>query len=135
MPYIKNMDGVQHPDWRFFAISLAAFVANGNVVEIELPPGSQVIDGFINKTTDFDTTGTDTIQIGDSVDTDRYLAATTLKTVGLAALTPTGYLHGYAGSPSKLRITRTPADTDATEGEVIIAVGTLALGKSYHTQG
>lgn len=135
MPYIKNMDGVQHPDWRFFSISLAAFVANDNVVEIELPPGSQVIDGFINKTTAFNTTGTDTIKIGDSVDDDRYLAATTLKTVALTAITPTGFLHGYAGSPSKLRITRTPADTAATAGEVIIAVATLALGKSYHTQG
>lgn len=135
MSYIKNSDGVQHPDWRFFAISLAAFVANNNVVEIELPPGSQVIDGFINKTTAFNTTGTDTLTIGDSVDADRYLAATTLKTAGLAAISPTGYLHGYAGTPSKLRITRTPADTAATVGEVIVAVATLALGKSYHTQG
>lgn len=133
--YVKNSDGVQHADWRFFAIPLALFVANSNVVEIELPPGSQVIDGFINKTTAFNTTGTDTIKIGDSVDDDRYLAATTLKTVALTAITPTGYLHGYAGTPSKLRITRTPQDTAATAGEVIVGVATLALGKSYHTQG
>lgn len=135
MSYIKNSDGVQSPAWRFFAISLAAFVANDNVVEIEVQPGSQVIDGFINKTTAFNTTGTDTIKIGDDADDDRYLAATSLKTTGLAAITPTGFLHGYAGSSNKLRITRTPADTAATAGEVIIAIATLALGKACYTQG
>lgn len=133
--YIKNSDGVQHKDVRFFAISLAAFVANDNVVEIELPPGSMVTEGFINKTTAFNTTGTDTIKIGDEVDDDRYLAATTLKTAALVSLVPTGYLHGFAGTPNILRITRTPADTAATAGEVYVGISTVAVGKAYHTQG
>lgn len=133
--YVKNSDGVQSAAWRFFAISLADFTANNNVVEIEVQPGSQIIDGFINKTTGFNTTGTDTVKIGDAIDDDRYLAATTIKTTGLASLTPTGYLHGYGGTPNKLRITRTPADNAATTGEVIIAIATLALGKACYTQG
>lgn len=133
--YIKNSDGVQPLDYRFFSISLANFVANGNVVDIELPPGSQVVDGFINRVVAFNTTGTDTIAIGDPGNSSRYLPATSIKATGLVALVPTGFLHGYNGSSNKLRITRVPADAAATVGDVIVAVATLKLGKSCHTQG
>lgn len=133
--YIPNYDSVQHPDARYMEITMAQFVARGNVVDLELPANCELVSGHIVVTDTYNSTGTDTIKIGDSVDDDRYLAATNLKAAARTALTPTGFIHGINGNPPNLRITRTPADAAATKGTVRIYFQTAALGKAYHTQG
>lgn len=133
--YIYNLDGRQHSDILYVEIALEQFVTFGNEVVIEVAPDCEVIRGFVNVLDVFDGGTTDTIQVGDSVDDDRYLAATTLKTAGLKAMTPTGFQHGRDNSPQKLIIKRVSTGTAATKGTVKVFIETVAGGKAYHTQG
>lgn len=134
--FIPTQKLVQHADTRYIEITLAQLVANGNVVDIEVPENCQVSRGFLNVITPFNTTGTDTIKIGDSVDDDRHLAATSIKAAaqtGFIANIP--FVYNTNGVTRFIRITRTPADNAATAGVVRVFIETIALGKSYYTQG
>lgn len=133
--YIYNLDGRQHPDILYVEIAAEQFVAYGNQVVIEVAPDSEVTRGFVNVLDAFDGGTTDTILIGDSVDEDRYLAATSIKTVGLKPITTTGFQHGRDGSPQKLIIKRVATGTAATKGTLKVFLETVAGGKAYHTQG
>lgn len=133
--FIKNLDGRQHSDILYVEISAEQFAANDNVVEVEVADNSQVIRGFLNVTEAFNAATTDTIKVGDSVDDDRYLAVSDVKTAGLKAMTPTGYIHGIGLTPQKLLITRVATGAAATAGKVRVFIETVALNKAYHTQG
>jgi hypothetical protein len=131
--FIPNKDGLQNTEACYFTISLAQFVANGNVVDIDVIPGAEVLRGHIVVETAFNTTGTDTLKIGDAVDDDRYLGATSIKAAARTAIVPTGYLIPGAGA--KVRLTRTAADTAATVGSVRVFLEFAVLGKADTTQG
>lgn len=103
-------------------ITLADFLeaATPNTLEIPLPQDAEVVGGDVNVDTVFDTTGTDTIKLGDSADDDEYLSAVDLKTAARTALTLTGIKTDK--DTRKLLLVRTPADTNATEGELRLTI-------------
>ncbi len=131
--FIPNADGRQHADIAYFEVDLAGFTENTNVIELETADDCEVTRLFVNVIDAFNGGTTDTIQIGDPSDTDRYLAATSIKTTGLKAGTPTGFIH--TGVNQKLVITRATSGTAATTGKLRVYVETVAIGKAYHTQG
>lgn len=134
---IKNLDGRQQVMALYIAISLADWAAQEvpNVLDVELPPNCEVVGGSMTVTDTYNTTGTDTLAIGDSVTPARYLAATNLKAAARTAVVPTGYVTGYAGTPASVRLTRVPADTAATKGTVRVQLQYVQLGHADATQG
>lgn len=129
---IPNMDGRQEPKYIKVAITVAMFVAAGNVIEIALPENAEVIDGSVTVNPVFTTTGTDTIVIGDSAVANRYLASTSLKSAARTALTRTGFQTTQTNK--QILIARTPADADATTGTIYVNIGYLQTGRSESTQ-
>ena len=80
--------------------------ATQNVVV--LPEGALVTRAFVLVTTAYNSATTATATVGDAADADRYGAAVDLKTVGIKALVPTGYI-----TPAKGPVTITFAQTGA----------------------
>lgn len=109
------------------------FVENDNEIYVKLPLNAEVVIGAVNVVDTFNTTGTDTIKIGDDVDDDRYLAATNLKAAARTALTTTG--HQTTGETMMVKITRTPADANATKGQVNVFIGYIFYGDGQYTEG
>ncbi|MGD9643810.1 MAG: hypothetical protein AB7V08_13855 [Elusimicrobiales bacterium] len=101
-------------------LSLAEFVENDNEIEIQLPIDAEVVGGDVVVETVFDTTGTDTIKLGDSADDDEYLSAVNIKAAARTALTLTGIR--CTNALRTLKLVRTPADTDATEGQLKLTI-------------
>lgn len=103
-------------------ISLADFLEadTPNTLEIPLPQDAEVVGGDVVVGTVFDTTGTDTIVLGDSGVANRHLNAVNLKAAARTALTVTGYRTDK--DTRKLLLVRTPADANATEGELHLTI-------------
>lgn len=134
--FIPNLDGRQHSDWLFVEITRAQFDANNGVVEIEAPAGSTIVAGFVDVLTAGNGGTTDTIDIGDPTDDDRYTAtAIDIKTTGRKPIVPTGFYYGKDGTTQKVRITAVQSGTAATTGKIVVALQFLQLGKWYFTQG
>lgn len=134
--FVKGLDARQATAYIFVSLTFADFAARANVIDIGGPPGSQVVaGGSITIATPNNDTGTATLKIGDSVDDDRYLAATSVKTAAgtNTAIVPTGYLATGAVSPF-LRLTLTPQNANATAGEVRVAIPYVTLNKSDWVQ-
>jgi hypothetical protein len=60
---------------------------------IDLPVNAIVVGGDLVVTTAWNTATSATLAVGDVTTTNRYLAATDLKTVGRTPLVPTGFTH------------------------------------------
>lgn len=103
-------------------ISLADFLEadTPNTLEIPLPQDAEVVGGDVVVTNDFDTTGTDTVSLGDSASATRHLNAVNLKSAARTALTVTGYRT--TKDTRKLLLVRTPADSAATGGEIKLTI-------------
>jgi|GEM_PF-1320244 len=115
------------------SISLAAFADGAVQPAIELPGGAIVVGGSAYVTTPFDAETTATLKVGDSVDDDRYTAtALNIKTAGGKPLVPTGYEMPAIGD---LIVTYASTGAAATEGELILVVEYIDVGKSDWTQG
>lgn len=132
--FIAGLDSRQCVSGLFLKLTLSDFLARNNVIDLEGPPGSQIVAGDLVIRNNSDATGTDTIKIGDDAVDNRYLTATSIKQADgtRAALTPTGY---RTPGRSLLRITRTPQDTTATNFEVTITATYLEEGKIDYTEG
>ena len=92
---------------------------------IELPPGAQVIGGQLAVTEAFDTAGYD-VFVGDSGDTDRYMATADVKAVGVTALLAPGFTN-----PSGLPVRVTVATDDVcTTGAAILTVMYVISGRA-----
>lgn len=131
--FIANLDGRQCRAVAHFALLLADFVGRANVIDLQVPDGAEVVGGNIVVTDTFDTTGTDTLSIGTPDSAARYMGATSLKAAARTAVVPTGYQHDVENNI--VRLTRTPADSAATKGTVIVTLEYVVLGKSEWTQG
>ena len=108
--------------------TLTNFKAVAGVFEpIPLPNAATLIAGEMIVEVASDDTGIATISIGDSISATRYLAATTIKTVGRTALT----LTGYRGTGENLRVTLSNASGNATVGTVTIRVD-YVIDKRMH---
>lgn len=101
-------------------LTLADFVENDNAIDIQLPTNAEVVGGDVVVETLFNTTGTDTLKLGDSADDDEYLGAVNLKAAARTALTLTGIRATNA--LRTLKLVRTPADTDATGGQLKLTI-------------
>lgn len=132
--YVKGIDKRQFVCGFNVDFTLADFVGRGNVLDLKGPPGSQLIGGAIVIKNNSDATGTDTIKVGDPVDDDRYLAATSIKQADgtRAAFSPTGY---ESINPVFVRLTRTPQDTTATGFTVNVSGWYTTRDKQDFTEG
>jgi hypothetical protein len=83
-----------------------ATAATQNVVV--LPEGAMVIRAFVLVTTAYNSATTATLSVGDSVTPARYGSGIDLKTTGIKALVPTGYI-----TPGQGPVTVTFAQTGA----------------------
>jgi hypothetical protein len=92
---------------------------------ITLPPGAIVVGGNLAVTTAFDTASYAVI-VGDSLDTDRYLATADRKAVASTALLTPGYVN-TTGLP--IRITITNADA-CTTGQARLTVQFITSGRA-----
>ena len=99
------------------SISLADFVDGGAVQPaIELPDGAIVTGGSVMVTEVFNAATTATLDLGDSVDEDRYTPTPLdLKTLGAKALLPTGYVMPLTAD---LLATYASTGTAATTGQL-----------------
>lgn len=93
---------------------------------INLPQGAVVVGGQMIVTTVSDDTGTATIAVGDSASANRYLAATTIKSLGATALTVTG----YEPAGLNIRVTLANANGNATAGKVRLVVQFIITGRA-----
>lgn len=130
--YVSNSDGRQERAAAYFQVKLADFLANSNTIKLGMPQGSAVVGGFINVQTAFNSTGTDTLEIGTPDSLARYLGGTTLKTAAITPVVPTGYQHDDQNDI--ITLTRVPADTTATTGVVIVCIEYYALLKAQWTE-
>lgn len=135
--YIAGIDSRQCVAAIAVTLTVAQFAARSNVIDLQLPPNSQVIAGgdFVIRTPSNDT-GTATISIGDGLSATRYMGATNAKAAAdtRTAVTPTGYLSTAAATPG-VRITYTPQNANATAGEFTFIIPYVTFGKSEWTEG
>lgn len=133
---IPNLDGVQPIDVRYFEVTYLNLIARSNVIDIEVPPNSELLRGHVNVTQAWNTGTTHTLDIGDATDDDRYTGtAVDLKTAARTAIVPTGFIYGADGTLQKIRITSVPAGTAPTQGKARIELEFVRIGKASHTQG
>jgi hypothetical protein len=92
---------------------------------INLPPGSQVVGGGLDILTAFDTAGYDVI-IGDSGDTDRYMATADVKGLGHTDLLTPGYVNANG---LNIRVT-IASDDVCTTGKARLTVLYIIDGKA-----
>lgn len=92
---------------------------------IQQPPNAIVIDGHLDIITAFDTAGYDII-VGDSVDTDRYMATADLKAVSTTPLLTPGYVN-TGGLPIRLTIA---SDDVCTTGKARLVVTYIVDGRA-----
>lgn len=112
-----TMDDVNGVTRDFGSLAGGSVALTAYVFEvIPLPPNAVVIGGDITTEVAFDTAGLDVL-VGDSVDTDRYLASSDVKAAGRVALVPTG----FRGAGENLRIT-VSTDDACTTGKATIRV-------------
>lgn len=106
---------------------------SGEIVDLfELPNGAVVIGGDIVVTQVTNTTGTDTVAIGDAGLATRYATAVNIKAAARTALTITGY---KTSGKVPVAVARTAADAAADQGSVRITVQYMVVGRSNENQG
>ena len=128
----RHNSGRQYP---LLAVAELSFedLPSGEATELfELPHGAVVIGGDIVVTQVANTTGTDTISIGDEDTATRYANAVDFKSAARTALTITGY---KTSGKLPIAVTRTAADGDANQGSVRITVQYMALDRANENQG
>lgn len=132
MSVTKNA-GRQEPLWAYVDIGRAALGdTNGVYPAIDLPPGAIVVGGDIVVTVAFDNTTSAAIDLGDSVDDNRYTASPVdLKSLGRTALTLTGYTH--TGSTKALNV-KAAFSGASTVGSVRVGVQYIVKGRSFFSQ-
>lgn len=92
---------------------------------IGLPMGAVVVGGALVVETTFDTAGYD-VYVGDSGVTNRYLASTDVKTAGITALVPTGFVNS-SGLPIRITVA---TDDVCTAGKARLRVDFIVQGKA-----
>lgn len=130
MAFFKN-DGRQAPAVAVVKFSLADF-ENGALDVVELPGNAIVTGGFISVTTAFNAGTTATVKLGDADDDDRYGAGLDVSAVGKVDLVPTGHVNPRIGD---LTLTYAETGTAATDGEAILVLEYIEIGKTEFTQG
>lgn len=100
---------------------------------LDLPVGAIVVGGDLTVTTAWDTGTTATLAIGDATVSNRYLAATDLKTAARTALVPTGFTH--TSVDNVLKGLTALVGTAATAGAARLRVDYIVKGRTAFSQG
>ena len=119
--------GTQYPLVATQAFELSQLTAGAGTAAIKLPAGARVIGGNLIVTEVFNSTSTNTISIGDSGSATRYLGATSVRSLGLTALVPTGYKHT---APTEILLTWASGGGTPTTGEGILNIMYIIDGRS-----
>lgn len=113
--------------------TLSSDVAVGEAI-MQLPAGAIVVGGFVNVTTAFDSTTSDVLDIGDSVDDDEYTATpVNLQALGVTALTITGYK--YTAQTDLLAEWTAGSTGTATAGSADVVVQYIVDGRAAFSEG
>lgn len=107
------------------------FVAGLTQKVIGLPAGAQVINGWVNVITPYDSATTAVLDVGDAALQNRYANDIDLKTAGRKNLIPTGFLTTAQGA-----VTATFAQTGAaaTVGEARVYIEYIVARKADEIQ-
>lgn len=100
---------------------------------LDLPVGAIVVGGDLTVTTAWNTGTTATLAIGDATTSNRYLAATDLKTAARTPLVPTGFTHTSA--ENILKALTALVGTAASAGAARLRVDYIVKGRSAFSQG
>lgn len=100
------------------------------VKALNLPYGAQVVSGYIVVDTVFNVGTTAVLDIGDLVTANRYKNDVDLKTLGLTALVPTGYVS----DGEAIHILPVLVGTAATTGAARLVVNYVIAGRAGETQ-
>lgn len=133
--FIPNLDARQNTLAAYVELSVADFVARGNVIDLELPYNAEVISGAMTVTVQSDQQTADTVSVGDSANATRYLGATSIKAAAgtRTPLVPTGFVT--TPDNCHVRLTRTATGNAATVGTIRLWLQYVKLGASDYTQG
>ena len=113
--------------------TLSSDAAVGEAV-IQIPEGAIVVGGFVNVKTVFNSTTSDVLDIGDSVDDDEYTSSQVDSTaLRVTALTITGYQYT---TQDNIMVEWTAGSTGtATTGEADIIVQYIVDGRAAFSEG
>ena len=131
MTIAKN-DGRQSPLVARVDFGFADFVSGTLEAAIELPAGAMVLSGNVSITEAFDSGTSDSLTVGDALDEDRYLGATSVQALGLTALVPTGL---QVTGIDDVTMTLTSVGAVATAGIGVLTVEYIVPGRAQTTQG
>ena len=137
--YIKNSDATQPVQSKLIRITDADLARQPNplVYDIQLPAGAIVVGGHLNVQAASNDASTDVMDVGDAGSANRLANDLNLKTTGLKALTPTGYvMQGDATGAPKLRLTRVPANAGTSNAlNMLVYVEFVVEGVACGNQG
>ena len=127
--YTAGPAGQQYTAYSTYTMTTAP--VNGDIFEMLRVPAGARITGVTLKSTDIDTNGTPTVtlNVGDTADPDRLLAAVTIGQAGgtsSALVSSTGQFYKYT--------TETVISVSIPTGPATGAIGTLELAVSYVLQ-
>ena len=120
---------IQHPSVMTIALTAAALIANDNKVDLDLPDGAIITRAQVAVHALFAGTTT-TAKLGDAVEDDRYGTAA-LNTVGIKALTPTGFKHGGDAATKGKPLTLSGV-AGLTAGDATLIIEYIVPGRGGH---
>lgn len=128
---IKPANARQYPLFAEVELTFANLADTATPVSaIKLPYGAQVIGGAVIVDTAFNTGTSAVLDVGDSTTGNRYKNDVDLKTAGVTALVPTGYVSDGAD----ILVTPALVGTAATAGKVRVQVTYVIAGRAHEVQ-
>lgn len=113
-------------------INLADVTAGADLAAMELPPNAVVLSGNLYTTEAWNSTTSDTFDVGDADSQNRYLNDGNIRAAGaLVALVPTGFTH----TGGDLTVRWNSGGGTPTTGKLRMTVEYIILGRGCSTQG
>ena len=132
MTITKN-DGRQDLVTAHVDITYDMLTSGSALAAIEVPGGAVVVDGFLQVVTAMDSGTSDSLEVGDAADNNRYTSsAVDGQTVGLTALDIDG--HEYT-QQTDITVKWTGAGSAPTAGALRLVVMYFDTGRAHFTQG
>lgn len=113
-------------------INLADVTAGSDIAAMELPPNAVILSGSLCTTEAWNSTTSDTFDVGDSASQNRYLNDGNIRALAaLVPLVPTGFVH----TGGDLTVRWNSGGGSPTTGSLRMTVEYIILGRSCGTQG
>lgn len=100
------------------------FADGATIAAIHLKPGTRILRGWLDVTTEWDTGTTATLSVGDTLadDVDKYLTATDCKTADITAFDETPVANGEVTTAEAVTVTIAAVGTAAEQGEATLFI-------------